>query len=334
VYIDFVQIIPFFLPELCNVFLIKGKQTNELKLLPMNRTNHTKAILTKLFLLLCIFVAANCYASNKQNKQQTKPKDFQLVWEDNFDNDGSPNPQNWNFEYGFVRNRELQWYQPQNASCANGLLTIEARREETVNPNYNPLSDNWRFNRENAQYTSACIITKGLQEWPAYGYFEIRAKINTSPGSWPAIWLLGTEQSWPHCGEIDIMEFYRINTIPHLLANAAWGSEINYQARWDEAKIPLAHFTQNDPDWAKKFHTWSMLWDKKQISIYLDNELLNQIDLEQTLNPDGGNPFTSDQKFYLLLNLAIGANGGDPTHAEFPIRFEVDYVKVYKETTN
>ncbi|WP_321343507.1 glycoside hydrolase family 16 protein [uncultured Draconibacterium sp.] len=298
----------------------------------MNRTNHTKTILTKLFLVLCIFVGYNSYAGNKQNAEKNRPKDLQLIWEDNFDNDGYPNAKNWNFEYGFVRNRELQWYQPQNAYCQNGLLIIEGRRENIFNPNYNPLSDDWRTNRSRAKYTSACLITKDLHEWPPFGYFEISARINVSNGAWPAIWLLGTEQSWPHCGEIDIMEFYRINNVPHILANAAWGSELNYQPHWDDAKIPLEHFTKTDPDWADKFHTWSMHWDKKQISIYLDNELLNQIDLQQTINPDGGNPFTSDQKFYLLLNLAIGANGGDPVHTDFPIQFEVDYVKVYKQT--
>lgn len=298
----------------------------------MNRTNHTKTILTKLFLMLCLLVGYNSYAINKQDAEKAKPKDLQLIWEDNFDNDGYPNAQNWNFEYGFVRNRELQWYQPQNAYCKNGLLIIEGKRESIFNPNYNPLSDDWRTNRSNAKYTSACLITKDLHEWPPFGYFEISARINTSNGAWPAIWLLGTEQGWPHCGEIDIMEFYRINNVPHILANAAWGSELNYQAKWDDAKIPLEHFKKTDPDWADKFHTWSMHWDKKQIRIYLDNKLLNQIDLQQTINPDGGNPFTSDQKFYLLLNLAIGANGGDPTHTKFPIQFEVDYVKVYKQT--
>nr|WP_319571170.1 glycoside hydrolase family 16 protein [uncultured Draconibacterium sp.] len=300
----------------------------------MNRINHTKAILTNLFLILCLCVGYNCYATSKQDTKKTKPKDLQLIWEDNFDNNGYPDAQNWNFEYGFVRNRELQWYQPQNAYCQNGLLIIEGKRENIFNQNYNPLSNDWRTNRSRAQYTSACLITKDLQEWPPFGYFEISARIDVSHGAWPAIWLLGTEQNWPHCGEIDIMEFYRINNIPHLLANAAWGSELNYQAKWDDTKIPLEHFTKTDPDWADKFHTWSMHWDKKQINIYLDNQLLNQIDLQQTINPDGSNPFTSDQKFYLLLNLAIGANGGDPARTEFPIRFEVDYVKVYKRTTD
>lgn len=300
----------------------------------MNRINHTKAILTNLFSILCLCVGYNCYATSKQDTKKTKPKDLQLIWEDNFDNNGYPDAQNWNFEYGFVRNRELQWYQPQNAYCQNGLLIIEGKRENIFNQNYNPLSNDWRTNRSRAQYTSACLITKDLQEWPPFGYFEISARIDVSHGAWPAIWLLGTEQSWPHCGEIDIMEFYRINNIPHLLANAAWGSELNYQAKWDDTKIPLENFTKTDPDWADKFHTWSMHWDKKQINIYLDNQLLNQIDLQQTINPDGSNPFTSDQKFYLLLNLAIGANGGDPARTEFPIRFEVDYVKVYKRTTD
>ncbi|WP_346860634.1 glycoside hydrolase family 16 protein [uncultured Draconibacterium sp.] len=304
----------------------------------MTRMRNTITTFLKLLFLtsICLLSEYNLVVAQypgkifiDKNKKQNI--DFQLVWEDNFDNEGQPNPRNWTYEYGFVRNRELQWYQPQNANCANGILKIEARREKTFNPNFNPLSDNWRLNRENAVYTSACLITKDLQEWPPYGYFEIRGKIDVSQGSWPAIWLLGTENHWPYCGEIDIMEFYRINNVPHVLANAAWASQYQSQASWDDAKIPLSHFMESDPHWTEKFHIWTMYWNKEQISIYLDDELLNEIELDKTVNPDGSNPFTSNQKFYLLLNLAIGSNGGDPDQTTFPVKFEVDYVRIYRQ---
>jgi beta-glucanase (GH16 family) len=89
----------------------------------------------------------------------------------------------------------------------------------------------------------------------------------------------------------------------------------------------------NDPKWDEKFHIWRMDWDEKAIKLYLDNELLNTIDLTKTLNPKGQkirNPF--HQKHYLLLNLAIGGNaGGDPSKTEFPSKYEIDYVRVYQQ---
>ena len=260
----------------------------------------------------------------------TQIEGMELVWSDEFDVDGAPNPANWSFEYGFKRNQELQWYQAQNATCKDGILIIESKKEKIDNPNYNPLSQDWRNSREYAEYSSSCLISHNLQEWHGGGYYEVRARVDTSKGSWPAIWLLGTEQGWPECGEIDMMEFYRINEVPTILANVAWGTNQQYKAAWDSSTTPLADFISKDPDWSKKFHTWSMSWDENFIHLYLDGQFLNEIDLHKTVNPGGKNPFVSSQKFYLLLNLAIGSNGGDPSQSDFPITFEVDYVRVYK----
>ncbi|WP_163717679.1 glycoside hydrolase family 16 protein [Mangrovibacterium lignilyticum] len=257
-----------------------------------------------------------------------------LVWSDEFNKDGAPDPANWNYEYGFVRNQELQWYQSQNAICKNGVLVIEGKRETVDNPNYSPVSSDWRNIRESAAYTSSCLITRGLQEWPAGGYYEVRARIDVTKGAWPAIWLLGTDGSWPDNGEIDMMEFYRMNDEPHLLANVAWGTAQKYKAAWDSTKKLYTDFTSKDPDWASKFHTWSMMWDNNYIRLYLDGDLLNEVDLSKTRNADERNPFVGSQKFYLLLNLAIGSNGGIPDDPEFPITFEIDYARVYQVVKN
>ncbi len=253
---------------------------------------------------------------------------MELVWNDEFNNTGKPNPECWKYEKGFVRNEELQWYQEDNATCANGVLLIEGRREEIPNPNYKAGSSSWQTNRESAHYTSASINTSGQKQW-LYGRFEIRARIDTTMGSWPAIWTLGIEKQWPSNGEIDIMEFYRVNGLPTILANAAWGTEKQYTAKWHTERIPYAHFRANDADWHKKFHIWRMDWTKESVKLYLDDELLNTTPLSETANPDGFNPFM--QPHYLLLNLAIGGNGGNPDQSKFPIRFEVDYVRVYQE---
>ena len=253
-----------------------------------------------------------------------------LVWDDEFNTDGKPSADNWAYEYGFVRNRELQWYQPQNAYCKGGKLIIEGKKERIENPNYNPTSDDWRTNNSHAEYSSTCLITKGLHEWLSYGYFEIRARFDTVNGAWPAIWLLGTEGYWPFCGEIDMMEFYRINEVPTILANVAWGSETEYHGSWDSEKKPLSKFLEKDPEWAHKFHIWSMIWKKETIQLLIDGELINEIPLTETVNPDGSNPFSENKKHYMLINLALGSNGGDPANSPLPIKFEIDYVRVYK----
>jgi len=251
--------------------------------------------------------------------------DYKLVWSDEFSKDGRPDPSNWVYERGFVRNEELQWYQPDNARCEKGMLIIEGRRERKPNPGYDPDSNSWRRTREYIEYTSACLKTPGLHSW-TYGRFEMRGRIDIRPGLWPAFWTLGSARSWPGCGEIDIMEYYR----GMLLANACWGSSRRWVGIWDDLKKPVTEF--NDPDWASKFHIWRMDWDEDYIKLYVDDQWLNTIELSTTINqtPDKANPFR--EPHYILLNLAIGGtNGGNPSATEFPSRFEIDYVRVYQK---
>lgn len=250
---------------------------------------------------------------------------WKLIWSDEFETDGKPNPKNWKAEIGFVRNHELQWFQKDNAYAKNGVLIIEARKEQVKNPNHIAGSKNWKEERAAAQYTSASIITQGKQSFQ-YGRFEIRAKIDTRLGMWPAFWTLGNEGEWPENGEIDIMEFYR-GTI---LANAVWGSLEKWKGIWSTTKKPIAAF--NDPEWSSKFHIWRMDWDEKSIKLYIDDLLMNVIDLEKTYNAKEPhrNPFR--QPHYILVGMAIGGeNGGDPSESEFPARYEVDYVRVYQQ---
>jgi beta-glucanase (GH16 family) len=266
------------------------------------------------------------YSQPSISKRAESPADttWRLVWADEFNTDGAPNPKNWSFETGFVRNHEFQWYQPQNAHCENGFLIIEGRREQRPNPNYKPNSSDWKTKGPTIDYTSASLHTRGLHSWQ-YGRFEMRGRIDTRPGMWPAFWTLGILGEWPANGEIDIMEYYR----NMLLANVAWATAKRYTAEWRSTKKQLATF--NDPDWSKKFHVWRMDWDESVIRLYVDNQLLNTVELKETINQDGTgkNPFRQPQ--YILLNLAIGGdNGGDPSATTFPARFEVDYVRVYQ----
>lgn len=250
---------------------------------------------------------------------------YRLVWADEFNADGAPDPANWTFEHGFVRNSELQWYQPDNAFCSNGLLVIEGRREWKPNPNHKPDSNQWKTKRKGANYTSACLTTEGLHSWQ-YGRFEMRAKLDVRPGLWPAFWTLGEKGPWPSNGEIDIMEYYQ----GKLLANVASATPKPYTPKWDSVTTPLSDFPA---DWADQFHTWRMDWDEKSIRLYVDDRLLNETLLTDTVNPEDDrimNPFT--QPHYILVNLAIGGkSGGDPSRTDFPTRFEIDYVRVYQK---
>ena len=255
-----------------------------------------------------------------------------LVWSDEFNVDGKPNLANWKYEKGFVRNEELQWYQSDNVNCKGGLLVIDGKREQIANPNFLEGSTDWKKNRQYAEYTSSSIISQGLQQFQ-FGRFEIRARIDTTLGSWPAIWTKGIAGKWPFCGEIDIMEFYRSKEVPTILANVAWGSATYTSGTWDTRKVALSYFTAKDPDWCNKFHIWRMDWTADSINLYLDDELLNYTLVKNTKNPDGYDPQQPLlQKHYLLLNLAVGSNGGNPSKSVFPIKYEVDYVRVYQPT--
>ena len=262
--------------------------------------------------------------------------DWRLVWSDEFNTEGRLSPSVWNYEQGYVRNEEAQWYQTDNAFCKGGFLVIEARKEQgRRNPLYVCGSNDWRKKREFVEYTSSSVTTAGKKEF-LYGRFEVRARIPVAKGAWPAIWTLGSNMEWPSCGEIDIMEYYQIKGAPHISANAAWGTDKQWGAKWNSKAIPYVYFTEKDPNWASKFHIWRMDWDEEAIKLYLDDELLNEIPLKDAVNGSigrGTNPFMKPQ--YLLLNLAIGGiNGGPIDESALPMKYEIDYVRVYQKEKN
>ncbi|HSC53829.1 MAG TPA: glycoside hydrolase family 16 protein [Phnomibacter sp.] len=248
---------------------------------------------------------------------------YQLIWADEFNNDGKPDSSNWRYERGFVRNEEHQWYQEDNAYCKNGLLVIEGRREAKPNPKFKPGGKDWR-NRDSIHYTSSSINTSTKHSWQ-YGRFVMRGKININDGLWPAWWTLGIKGEWPANGEIDIMEYYN----KKLLANIA-SAEGRNKAYWFSNTFPID--SVGGQKWASQFHVWRMDWDEQEIALYVDNVLLNKVAVENLYNRDGRQPHPFKQPHYMLLNLAIGGlNGGDPAHTQFPNKFEVDYVRVYQK---
>jgi beta-glucanase (GH16 family) len=270
-------------------------------------------------LLLLTFTIVLILASN-----MTRADAWKLVWHDEFDKDGSPDPANWEFEHGFVRNEEAQWYQPENAVCRKGHLIIEARREHRPNPDYRPDGVGWK-NREFIEYTSACLITKNKHEF-TYGKIEMRARIDTRAGSWPAFWTLGASIDtigWPKCGEVDIMEYYR----NMLLANVCHTH--NGQQKWTSPRRTLVEL--GGESWTKQFHIWTMEWDETKIDLLVDGKLSAHFNVADDDEPGKPNAFRNPQ--YLLLDQAIGgANGGDPSQTTFPVRLEVDWVRVYQRS--
>ena len=293
-----------------------------------NTTQNTKAVST-FFLTVALSAMARQSAQSapdimsKENLPRP-PKGMKLVWHDEFDRDGAPDPAKWNFEQGFARNEEAQWYQRENAFVQNGHLIIEAHREHKRNPNFKSGSADWRTNREFIEYTSASLSTSGKAAWK-YGHFEMRARIDTRPGMWPAFWTVGQSGEWPSGGEVDIMEFYR----GKLLANFVWGTNQRWNGKWNSKTKNISQF--GDPNWSKKFHVWTMDWDKNLMNLSVDGQVLNTQDINQTINGDAQakNPFRAPQT--MLINLAIGGqNGGDPAQTQFPARYEIDYVRVYQ----
>ena len=236
-----------------------------------------------------------------------------LVWSDEFDRGTRPDTSKWAYNIGTGSNgwgnNEAQYYTSDstNARIENGNLVIEARKEA----------------KGGKSYTSARLLTQGKKAW-TFGRFEIRAKLPKGIGSWPAIWMLGANintAGWPLCGEIDIMEHVGseqdvVNFSTHSkLLNWTLGTQRTYKT--------------NIADVSAGFHVYKIDWTKDWIQFFVDDKLY------YTSNNDGRGrdsyPFVDDQ--FLLLNLAVGGNMGGTKGVDdaiFPIKMEVDYVRVYQ----
>nr|WP_320057816.1 family 16 glycosylhydrolase [uncultured Bacteroides sp.] len=306
---------------------------NGIFVLPLKIQSSTSyAINNKVNAVMLMFRFADFDETKPDPAAPEEEKDgMKLLWSDEFNNTGAPNVNYWNFEKGFVRNEELQWYQGENAECKEGALVISGKKERISNPNYVAGSSSWKTNREYAEYTSTSMTTHSKFDFQ-YGRLEVRAKIPTAKGAWPAIWTLGNWYDWPSCGEIDVLEYYLVGGEPHILANTAWGTDQAWTAKWNSVKTKFSEFVAKDADWAKKYHIWRMDWDANEINLYVDDVLYNTTKQSQTQNGSAANytwPFK--QKHYVLLNLAIGGNGGTPDATAFPMKYEVDYVRVYQK---
>lgn len=233
------------------------------------------------------------------------------VWADEFDYSGKPNSAKWGYDIGGNGwgNNELQYYSDNisNASVADGKLTITARKESVGGK----------------EYSSARLVTKDKGDW-TYGRFEIKAKLPTGKGTWPAIWMLPTDWSygnWPKSGEIDIMEHvgYDQDRVHVTVHTEAYNHGIGTQK--GASKVV--------PNASTEYHLYRIDWTPFAIRGYIDNQMMYEF-----INEGKGYaawPF--DKRFHLLLNIAVGGNWGGAQGVDasvYPQTMEIDYVRVYK----
>ena len=278
----------------------------------------------KTYHFLLLLSAPVIFTHCKKNESAPLQPGYSLVWAEEFDKNGMPDEASWNFENGFVRNEELQWYQKENASVSNGILTIEVRKEDRPTPYYDPNSTYWQERRQKIEYSSASMHTKGKKNW-IYGRFEMKAKIPVANGLWPTWWTMGENKDWPAGGEIDIMEYFKGQLITNLAFLSAEG-----KAEFVPRLFNVDSLGGNA--WASQFHVWRMDWTKESIEFFLDDKPLNKVLLDTLVNKDGSafNPFR--QPHFMVLTMAVGGtNGGDPMGTFFPQKLEVDYIRVYQQ---
>lgn len=233
---------------------------------------------------------------------------YNLVWQDEF-NGTAIDASNWVHELGNSGwgNNELQNYtaRPENSFISNGKLVIEAKQESLGG----------------APYTSARMKTQGLREFQ-YGRIDIRAKLPTGKGIWPALWMLGENigtVGWPKCGEIDIMEI--IGSEPATLHGTVhWDNNGNYANYGQSTTLPSGTF-------ADEYHVFTITWDDQFIRWFLDDVEYNVIDI----TPVGLSEFHNE--FFFLFNIAVGGNwpGSPDGTTVFPQQMKVDYVRVFQE---
>lgn len=258
----------------------------------------------------CLALISLSFSANIQGQTEFK----KLVWSDEFNKNGLPDPSKWAYEKGYVRNKEIQYYtteRSENARVEDGYLVITAK------------NDSLKEGANVYPVTSASLNTKGKKDW-IYGRFEIRAKIPSSLGTWPAIWMLGTninEVGWPACGEIDILEHvgYMPDTV-HFNVHTAKYNHVKHTNKGTKIHYPNAF---------DDFHVYAIEWTKEKIDWFMDDKKVFSFKNEGT----GKDVWPFDQPQYLILNLAFGGAWGGQKGVELkslPQRFLIDYVRVYQ----
>lgn len=269
------------------------------------------------FFILLLTIGTLSFASCSKDDSTTNAKEttdipgYTLVWNDEFDK-STLDYTKWEHEINGNGggNNEEQYYTafPTNSFLENGKLIIRAVHEDY----------------QGKHYTSARIRSLNKGDW-LYGRIEVKAKIPTGLGTWPAIWMLPSDWeygNWPKSGEIDIMEHvgYDPNVIHGSIHTYAYNHTINTQKT---ATLPV-------PTATTAFHVYAIEWFEDHIDFYIDKTKYLTFNNEN----NGWAYWPFDKRFHLILNLAVGGNWGGAHGVnpdDFPAQMEVDYVRVYKK---
>jgi beta-glucanase (GH16 family) len=259
-------------------------------------------------LLFIVLVSIAACESDRQRK---------VVWSDEFEVNGSPDSTKWGYDLGDGcpdncgwGNNELQYYrrEAKNVRVEGGYLIVEAHKDSV----------------EGKGFTSAKIVSRDKGDW-LYGRLEIKARLPEGRGTWPAIWMLPTEWKyggWPASGEIDIME--HVGYEPGIVHGTVHTEAYNHTKQTQkEGKITVF-------DAQESFHVYTVDWTEDKMDFYVDDKLYHTVERDPK-DDFRGWPF--DQRFYLIMNIAVGGNWGGVKGVDpgiWPQQMEVDYVRVYQ----
>lgn len=270
-----------------------------------------------LFLIPIFITCTQSEDNNKPNISVPQPKEYTFSstpsWADEFDYNGLPDPNKWSYDVGSPNNgwgnNELQYYteaRKENVQVSDGLLKITAIKEPF----------------EGKEFTSTRLVSRGKGDF-TYGRFEVKAKVPSVKGTWPAAWMLPTDWAyggWPSSGEIDILEHvgYDMDVVHISVHTKSYHHSIGTQ-KTATRKIANA---------STEFHLYRVDWTPDYVKGYVDDILIF------TFNNDrkGFEEWPFDKKFHWLLNLAVGGDWGGQKGIDeqaFPATFEVDYIRVY-----
>lgn len=271
-------------------------------------------LITSLFTFFALLTTGCSDDSTSSNIPQYEG--YELVWNDEFNKNGLPDPANWSYDTGDHGwgNNELQNYtsrDQQTAKVEDGNLIITAFLIETPS---------------RKEYRSARLVTRGKQAWK-YGRIEMRAKLPGGTGTWPAFWMLPEEWnygngSWPANGEIDIMEYVGYNPGE---VHASVHTEARNHMRGNNATATIMV-----DDAETGFHTYAIEWTADKISAYVDGNKY----FEYVNNGEGYEYWPFDKEFHIILNTAVGGFWGGAQGVDdsiFPQEFIIDYVRVYQQ---
>lgn len=240
--------------------------------------------------------------------------EWKLVHEEDFSRRGSLDASFWSTEEGFIRNQEEQYYRAANVSVQSGALVLEARRETVPNAMFRAASDDWRYSRRNAQYTSASLVSRRPMQ---FGRVEVVARSPAGAGTWPAIWLL--HEGADVYGEIDLFE--AVGKHPDtVFAGVHYGREARTRHHHG-GNAPM-------PSYAGAWLTHTLEWTPQRITAAVNGITFFSFDPQTAVEP-GIDPLRLPM--HLRMNLALGGNwAGTVDDARLPARFEIASVRVWR----